>query len=268
MRRHSSNANTRGIISKVTPTPVTRYGSVQAVLAHYKESRYDPRRGGPAGAGSGRGADYPPTHRLTGRRGTFRYNPQHEFINAIATLNSPGARELLLGAVDPVIRGIALPRRPHSEEALVTRLSELAQRRPEVAERLRELCDRDLPETNRHILSKVMGRFGTPEALFANLTLIDDARRSPVPQGVREQLEMAFVERRPYSGDPNAFTLHARAANEIRAGLLRMAHEDRKRRKSAFSLPGQNEVWRLEHGRPTDEPEPVNDIETTAVQIY
>ena len=64
-----------GIISKVTPTPVTRYGSVQAILAHYKESRYDPRRGGPAGAGSGRGADYPPTHRLTGRRGTFRYNP-------------------------------------------------------------------------------------------------------------------------------------------------------------------------------------------------
>ena len=63
------------IISKVTPTPVTRYGSVQAVLAHYKESRYDPRRGGPAGAGSGRGADYPPTYRLTGRRGTFRYNP-------------------------------------------------------------------------------------------------------------------------------------------------------------------------------------------------
>ena len=66
----------RGIISKVTPTPVTRYGSVQAVFAHYKESRYDPRRGGPAGAGSGRGADYPPTHRLTGRRGTFRDNPQ------------------------------------------------------------------------------------------------------------------------------------------------------------------------------------------------
>ena len=66
----------KGIISKVTPTPVTRYGSVQAVLAHYKESRYDLRRGGPAGTGSDRGADYPPTHRLTGRRGTFRYNPQ------------------------------------------------------------------------------------------------------------------------------------------------------------------------------------------------
>ena len=179
---------------------------------------------------------------------------EHEFINAIATLNFPDAHELLVGAVDPVIRGIALPRHPHSEEALVTRLSELAQRRPEVAERFRELCDRDLPEPNRHILSKVMGRFGTPEGLFANLTLIDDARRPPVPQGVREQLEMAFVERRPYRGNPNVFTRHARAANEMRAGLLRMAHEDRKRRKSAFGLLGQIEVWRLEHGRPTDEP--------------
>ena len=68
--------NAMGIISKVTPTPLARYGSVQSVIAHFKESRYDPRRGGPAGAASGRGADYPPTHRLTGRRGTFRYNPQ------------------------------------------------------------------------------------------------------------------------------------------------------------------------------------------------
>ena len=29
---------------------------------------------------------------------------------------------------------------------------------------------------------------------------------------------MAFLERRAYRGDPNAYTLHARAANEIRAG--------------------------------------------------
>ena len=179
---------------------------------------------------------------------------EHEVINAISTLNFPGARELLLGTVDPDIRGIALPRHHHSEEALVTRLNELAEREPDVAERLHELCERDLPDTNRNLLSKVMGRFGTPEAMCANLMLIDDARGQPVPHGVREQLEIAFVERRPDGAVAGSFTLHARAANEIRAGLLRMAHEDRKRQESACRLLGQIELWRLEYGRPANEP--------------
>jgi len=84
--------------------------------------------------------------------------------------------------------------------------------------------------------------------------LIDDARHSPVPQGLWDQLESAFVERQPYGQDSNVFTLHARASNELRVRLFRMAHDDSKRRKSAFKLLGQIEVWRLEYGRPNDEP--------------
>ena len=72
------------------------------------------------------------------------------------------------------IRGIALTRRPHREDVLVARLTELANRIPEAATRLRELCDRDLPELNRHILSKIMDWLGTPEALAANLNLIEN----------------------------------------------------------------------------------------------
>ena len=176
------------------------------------------------------------------------------FINAVATLDTPRARNLLLGFVDPDIRTIKLTRHPRHENVLFARLAELAQRSPEAAVRLRELCERDLPEINRHVLSKVMARLGTPEALVANLSLIDDAKSSPVPQGVRDQLRSAFVERRPYGQNPNTFMVHARASNKLRARLLRMALEDSKRRKSAFMLLGQIEVWRLEHGRPTGEP--------------
>ena len=179
---------------------------------------------------------------------------EDNFINAVAALDTPRARELLLGFVDPDIRAITLRQCPSREYMLVARLTELAQRRPEVAERLRELCERDLPETNRHVLSRVMGRLGTPEALVANLNLIDDAKPSSIPQGVWDQLESAFVERQPYRQDPNAFTLHARASNKARARLFKMALEDPKRQKSAFMILGQIEVWRLEHGRPTDEP--------------
>lgn len=175
-------------------------------------------------------------------------------IDAIAALDTPRARELLLAFVDPDIRTITQTQLPHREEELVARLTELAQRRPEVAARLLELCECDLPEINRHILSKVMGSFGTPEALAANLNLIDDARPSPVPQGVWDELEGAFVARQPYGQNSNVFTLRARASNELRIRLLNAALEDPKRRKSAFMLLGQIEIWRLEHGRPTDEP--------------
>lgn len=178
---------------------------------------------------------------------------EDNFINAFAVLDTPRARELLLGFVDPDIRGITLTHRPPREDMLVARLAELAQRRPEVAARLRNLCERDLPALNRHVLSKVMNWLGTPEALAANLNLIDDGKPSPVPHGIWDQFESAFVERRPYGQNPNVFTQHARASNELRVRLFRMAIGDEKRRKSAFMLLGQIEEWRLEHGRPTGE---------------
>ena len=179
---------------------------------------------------------------------------EDSFIKALAALDTLRARELLLGFVDPDIRGIALTRRPYREDVLIARLTELARRSPQVTARMLELCDRDLHELNRHILSKVMDWLGSPEALAANLNLIDDAKPSPVTQGIWDQLEAVFVERRPYGQDPDVFTEHARASNETRLRLFRMAIGDEKRRKSACMLLGQMEKWRLEHGRPTDEP--------------
>jgi hypothetical protein len=178
---------------------------------------------------------------------------EDNFINAFAALDTPRARELLLGFVDPDIHGIVLTGRLHREDMLVKRLGELAERIPEVVERLRSLCERDLSEIHRHVLSKVMNWIGTPEALAANLNLIDDAMPSPVPQGVWDQLENAFIERQPYEQSSNVFTRHARTSNGLRVRLFRMAVTDERRRKSAFMLLGQIEEWRLEHGRPMGE---------------
>ena len=179
---------------------------------------------------------------------------EENFVNAVAALDTPRARELLLGFVEPGMHTIALPQHPHREDMLVARLADLAQRSPEMAARLRELCERNRPAIDRHILSKVMARLGTPEALVANMNLIDDSASPSVPRGVREQLESAFVERQPYEEYPNTFTLQPRALNDLRARLFRMSLADGKRRKSAVRLLGQLEVWRLEYGRPADEP--------------
>ena len=233
--------------------PAAGIAKVRDVLGKWRHQRYELRELVTSLGESRSDAAIDLLYDLASDAQTFK-QCEENFINAIAALDTPRARELLLGFVDPDIRAIALTRRPDHEDVLVARLAELARRRPETAARLRELCEHDLPEINRQVLSKVMGRFGTLGALVANVNLINDARSSSVPHGVWDQLESAFVERQPYRQYPNVFTLHARASNEIRAQLLRMALEDPKRRKSALMLLGQIEVWRLEHGRPTAEP--------------
>ena len=183
---------------------------------------------------------------------TFR-ECEDEITEALVRLDTQRSRKMLLGFVDPDVT-MALTGPVHREDLLVARLVDLAKRRPEAAARLRELCERELPERNRHVLSKVLGRFGSLEDVFANLALVDDDRLGQIPAGVWEQLEAVFVERRRDGEESDVYTLHARASNELRARLLEMAHRDPKRRKSALKLLGQIEVWRLEYGRPTDEP--------------
>jgi hypothetical protein len=177
-----------------------------------------------------------------------------QFINALCALDTPHALELLLGFVDPSVRGISRGSHPHREDALAARIVGLARGRVAVVARLLELCDCDLAEAPRQLLSKVMYQLGTTEALVANLRLLDDSKGQPIPQGIRDQLHTSFVERRAHGQNPNWFTERARASNELRVQLFRMAIGDEKRRRSAFKLLGQLEVWRLEHGRPAGEP--------------
>jgi hypothetical protein len=180
---------------------------------------------------------------------------EENFFNAFAALDTPRAREVLLGFTDPQAGGVPLQRRPQRKDVLIARITDLARKEHAIAERLVALCERDLPDLSRHILSKVMSWLGTPEALAAALNLIDDSKGDgAIPWGVRELLEGAFVERRPYVDSPNVFTQHARASNELRTRLFKMAAQDAKRRKSAFALLGQIEKWRLERGRPPGEP--------------
>ena len=196
-----------------------------------------------------------------------------KLVQAIAALDTPGAREQLLGFVDPDIPGIALKDGVRTEDILVTRLAALGRRSPEVAGRLQGLCVQGMPERNRHVLSRIMASLGTREAFAANLTLMDDAAPTPVPRGVWNQLESTFLEERRYYwqyrvSEPGpdapsarvrllapggAFTVHPRAGSTMRAQLFDMALRDAKRRESAVLLLAAIERWRLEHGRPNGE---------------
>lgn len=176
------------------------------------------------------------------------------WTDAVAALDTPAARSLLMSFVDPEIPGLPAEVQLHRHDVLTASIADCARRDPALEARLRELCVLELPASNRLLLSKVMSWFGTPEAVAAALNLINDGARPPIEYDTWQQLETAFVERKPYGQSPNTFTLAARASNEIRAKLFDMAVRDERRRKSAFSLLGQIEEWRLEHGRPIGEP--------------
>lgn len=77
---------------------------------------------------------------------------------------------------------------------------------------------------------------------------------SGVPYELLRSIENVFLERRPYGTEGNVFTLAPRGSNALRRRLFEMAQTDPARERSAFALLGQIEAWRLEHGRPMDEP--------------
>ena len=176
------------------------------------------------------------------------------WTNAVAALDTPAARNLLLSFVDPAIPGLPLEILFNRQDVLAARIFDCARRDPAIEARLRELCAPGLPAPKRSLLSKVMNWLGTPEAVLAGLNLLDDRAQPPIEFDTWQQLYTAFVEHKPYGQSPNTFTLAARASNEIRARLFDMAARDDWRKKSAFSLLGQIEEWRLEHGRPIGEP--------------
>ena len=176
------------------------------------------------------------------------------WINAVAAVDTPEARNLMLSFVDPDLSGLPAEITFSRDDVLVARIAELARRDQAIEQRLLRLCDTELPSAKRDLLAKVVGQLGNVEAVAAGLDLIDDAASTPVPYEIWKQLEDAFVERRPHGENQNTFTLEPRSSNAIRAKLLEMATKDERRRKSALKLLAQIEEWRLEYGRPTGEP--------------
>lgn len=175
------------------------------------------------------------------------------WINAVAAIDSPESRSLLLSFVDPDAPGLPAEVGLGRDDVLATRIGELA-RRDAIEQRLLQLCDAELPTAKRLVLSRVIGRLGTQEAVSAGLNLINDNISPSIPHEIWEQVEAAFVERRHHGKSENSYTLAPRSSNAIRAKLLEMATKDERRKKSASTLLGQIEEWRIEYGRPTGEP--------------
>ena len=176
------------------------------------------------------------------------------WVKAVAAVDTRESRELLLSFIDPAISGLPDGINFERDDHLTAHLAGVANADPQAKGRLMGLCATDLPQKGRALLAKIIGSFVDLEAMLAGLNLIDDAVSPSVPFEIREQLEGAFVERRPHGTTGNTFTLEPRNSNAIRAKLFEMASNDERRRRSAVRFLAQIEEWRLQYGRPTGEP--------------
>ena len=161
---------------------------------------------------------------------------------------------MLLSFVDPNLPG--LPREPDftRDDVLSARIAELARQDQETKQRLIQLCETEFPPPIRHVLAMAIGRIGDLQASIAGLNLIDDSTRPPIPRANWEQVEAAFVERRPFRESENVSTLEPQIACANRTRLVEMASTDPRRKKAAVTLLAQIEEWRLEYARPAGEP--------------
>jgi len=175
------------------------------------------------------------------------------WINAIAALDTPRAHEILMSFIDPESREITGTLRTGREDVLSRRIAELAEKRPAIRVRILSLCQVRLDRAKRDLLASVIVRLGDNESLLQSLYLLDDELSPELPYDLGKAVEEAFVEHRPTGDSSSSYTLHPRAANDLRDRLIEMARSDSNRKASARALLSRIESWRLEYGRPIGE---------------
>lgn len=187
------------------------------------------------------------------------------WIEAMGALEGARSTEILLSFVDPnakLFNREFLPDHRHGD-LLARLLAERAVKDTALKDKLVELANGDLPPTKRMLLAKVFGQFAGEDDRVQGLCILRDDG-SGVPYELVRSMENAFLEHRPYGTYGNTYTLSPLGCNAVRKRLFEMVISDPHRKESAFALLGQIEIWRLEHGRPPDEPRhPVIDSEVS-----
>lgn len=177
------------------------------------------------------------------------------WIKAVAQLGGKRSNEVLLSFVDPNKKLFAneVPPDYQRGDVLARLMADRAEQDGEFKAELFRLANGDLPPGKRMLLAKTFSRFLAEDDLVAGLCVLRDDGAG-FPYELLQSIENAFLERRPLGPEEHAYTLAPRGSNALRKRLLEMSQTDPDRKHSAFALLGQIEVWRLEHGRPADEP--------------
>lgn len=177
-----------------------------------------------------------------------------EWIDAIAALNTSKSKQILMSFIDPNIEPFKCQQIAHHDcDRLAKYIADITREDSKVMYRVYELCKMEHSQVMRSLLSQVVSRIGTSEALVVGLSLIHDQTKPSFPYDLSRGLERAFLGRQPYGGE-YGYTIEPITSNEIRYRLFEMTLDDQYRKRSAWLLLWQIEAWRLEYGRPNNEP--------------
>jgi hypothetical protein len=176
------------------------------------------------------------------------------WIDALVALGTPDSQQVLLGALDSTVGSVEVAAIlvPEVQAPVVMCVAQIARARPDIRNRILQLCDHPLSPARRTLLAAVIAALGERDAVLAGLNLIGDSTAPPVPEGIRDAVERAALEHRPLGS--GAYSLEPASAQDIRRRLFDMAVNDERRQRTALALLGQIEEWRLDYGRPGGEP--------------
>lgn len=185
--------------------------------------------------------------------GRYLRNFGDMWVNAVSTLGTPEAREVLLSFLDSSLPGIPEAHELVSGDVLTSRLADIANSDPSFRYRLFALTHTQLSDSSRKLLAETLAKINDGEALASALNLVDDRVPGSLPYEIHKQIEHAFVEHKERGDSAGAYTLSPRSANNLRLKLMKMAAEEGAAKETALSLLAQAEKWRLEYGRPQGE---------------
>ncbi len=185
--------------------PAAGIAKIRSVIADTELSGYQLRDLAPALGHCRCNEALPVLRELASSEMQFK-SMEDSWVNAVAALDSPEARQLLLSFVDPSTVGLPFDVKLERQDIVAARLIELASRDENIEQRLLTLCSSELPAQKRALLAKVVGGIATDQAILEALNLIDDSATPAIPYELFRSIESTFVERRPYGDDSNAYT--------------------------------------------------------------
>ena len=180
------------------------------------------------------------------------------WINALAKLNLPESKEILLSFLNPQENTFPDKLRIDNDDGrlLASRIVNIADADSLAKQCILELLSQPLSAERRSLLLWVIAALGTFDVILAALpTMADSSSQQGIPYELWKAFENLFLgvqAIRPL--DQYMYTVVARASHEIRAQLFNLVLDDPLRRRSAFAMLGQVEVWHLENGKPDSEP--------------
>jgi hypothetical protein len=180
-----------------------------------------------------------------------------EWIAAVGNLGGTDGANTLLAFIEKgrTAKNHVSPHHHHLIELAAKEIATLAQTDDELLSKILSLVNVPGTPERDFVLIKTIAALGSLDAMLTTLNLAIEDRSHRWPYFVLEEaFQNLCLIKRQTPPDVNSYTLEPTPAVELRRRLLEIAIASERRSQNAFSLLGQIDVWRLEHGKPQQEP--------------